>query len=75
MQNTAPPRQFVKLTVNLGQEVYEVLKDIAAQRGITMTECLRQAIRTEQWVQETRERGEKILVRDHKGQLFEILLR
>jgi len=72
---STPAQQLVKLTVNLGMEVYTTLKDLAHKRGTTMTECVRQAISTEQWVQETQEKGEKILVRDRQGQFFEIVFR
>jgi hypothetical protein len=74
-KGTAPTKQLVKLTVNLGMEVYTALKTLSTKRGTTVTECLRHAISTEQWVQETQEKGEKILVRDQRGQLFEIVFR
>jgi hypothetical protein len=65
----------VKLTVNVSREAYNALKAMAAQRGVTLTEMLRQAISTAKWVQETTAQGEKILKQDRAGHLFEVVFR
>jgi Ribbon-helix-helix protein, copG family len=65
----------VKLTVNVSREAYNALKAMAEQRGVTLTEMLRQAISTAKWVQETTAQGEKILKQDRAGHLFEVVFR
>lgn len=72
---SVPAKHFVKLTANLGIDVYNALKGLASKRGTTVTECLRHAISTEQWLQERQEHGDKILVRDRRGRLFEVVFR
>ena len=65
----------VTLTVNVSREAYNALKVMAAQRGVTLTEMLRQAISMATWVQETTAQGEKILKQDRAGHLFEVVFR
>lgn len=72
---TVTNKRVVKLTVNLGEEVYEVLKDIAKKRGITVTEAIRQAISTEKLVQDTLDGGGKILTQDTHGKMYQIVFR
>jgi hypothetical protein len=48
---------------------------MAAQRGVPVTEMLRQAISTAKWVQETTAQGEKILKQNRQGHLFEVVFR
>jgi hypothetical protein len=69
------PNRPIKLTVNVSRETYNALKDMAAGRGVTLTEMLRQAISTAKWVQETTAQGEKILKQDRAGHLFEVVFR
>ncbi len=51
-----------KFTVNLPDDTVSALRHIAEQRGITMTEALRQAIASEQFLQEEIQQGSKILI-------------
>jgi predicted transcriptional regulator len=77
LREESPPasKRLIKLTVNLSPEVYDALKALAARRGLTVTEALRQAISTAKWVQDTLDHGEKILKQDPRGNLFEIVFR
>ena len=68
-------KRLIKLTVNVSSEAYTALKEMAAQRGVTVTEMLRQAISTAKWVQDTTAQGEKILKQDRDGRLFEVVFR
>ena len=68
-------KRLIKLTVNVSSEAYDALKNMAATRGVTVTEMIRQAISTAKWVQETTAQGEKILKQDRQGHLFEVVFR
>lgn len=65
----------VKVTVKLSPAVAETLKNLASDRGVTMTEVLRQAISLENYMQEVKQADGKILVQDKRGNLREIVLR
>ena len=54
----------VKITISLSPEVAGVLRDLAAERGVSMTEVLRQAITTEKFLADAIRSGEKILLRE-----------
>ncbi|MDQ6603397.1 MAG: ribbon-helix-helix protein, CopG family [Chloroflexota bacterium] len=53
-----------KVTVNLPDESVQALKAIADQRQITMTEALRQAIASEQFLQAEIQKGSTVIVQD-----------
>lgn len=55
-----------KVTVNLPDEVIKALGKLAAKRGITKTEALRQAIVNEKFFQDTNDGGNEVLIRDPK---------
>ena len=55
-----------KVTVNLPDDVVEAVADLAAKRGITKTEAIRQAIANEKFFQDTRDSGSEILIQDKK---------
>jgi hypothetical protein len=74
-ESSLATKRLIKLTVNLSPEAYTALKEMAAQRGVTVTEMLRQAISTAKWVQDTTAQGEKILKQDRQGHLFEVVFR
>jgi predicted transcriptional regulator len=74
-ENARTTKPLIKLTVNVSPEAYTALKEMAAQRGVTATEMLRQAISTAKWVQDTIAQGEKILKQDRQGRLFEVVFR
>jgi uncharacterized protein YnzC (UPF0291/DUF896 family) len=58
----AEPRQTVKVSVNLSEEVVNVLRELANRRGITMTEAIEQAILNDKYLNDIKEEGSKILV-------------
>jgi hypothetical protein len=65
----------VKLSANLSTAVVDALKDIAAKRGISMTEALRQAISHEKYFQDAIDQDKKILLAEPRsGRLREVLL-
>lgn len=62
----------VRLTADLPFAEASILKDLAAQQGVTMTEALRRAIATEGLLQERRKNGSKVLL-EKNGQLSELI--
>jgi hypothetical protein len=55
-------RDVVKFTVNLPRQSAEMLREIAANRGTTVTETVRQLISTEKVLQDALDEGGKILI-------------
>jgi hypothetical protein len=53
-----------KVTVNLPDDAVESIKKIAAARGITVTEALRQLIATQDFLQTEVRKGNKVLLQD-----------
>ena len=51
-----------KVTVNLPDETVNSLKQIAQQRGITVTEALRQAIENEKFFRQEINQGSKVIL-------------
>jgi predicted transcriptional regulator len=65
----------VKISANLSSAVVDALKEIAAKRGISMTEALRQAISHEKFFQDAVDQDQKVLLEEPKtGRLREVLL-
>jgi hypothetical protein len=65
----------VKISANLSSAVVDALKEIAAKRGISMTEALRQAISHEKYFQDAIDQDQKILLEEPKsGRLREVVL-
>lgn len=62
----------VRLTADLPFAEVTVLKDLAAQQGISMTEALRRAIATEGLLQKRRQGGSKVLL-EKNGNYSELL--
>lgn len=59
MPATAPRASsaLVKISVNLPEEVYTAIRDLAARRGVTQTEILRRAISIEKFLEDLRDQG------------------
>jgi metal-responsive CopG/Arc/MetJ family transcriptional regulator len=53
-----------KVTVNLPTETLDALKSIAAKRGTTVTEALRQVIESQRFLQGEMENGNKVLIQN-----------
>lgn len=65
----------VKISANLSSAVVDALKELAAKRGISMTEALRQAISHEKYFQDAVDQDQKILLEDPKsGRFREVIL-
>lgn len=65
----------VKVIVNLGLEVVEALRHLAAKRNTTITEVLRQAIGTEKFLDEVCEDQGTVLVEDARGRVRQLVPR
>jgi predicted transcriptional regulator len=66
-------RPVVKLSVNLSQEVVDVIRELAERRDTTMTEVLRRSIGTQKYLQDAVDKGGKILIEDRRGRLRQIV--
>jgi hypothetical protein len=70
------PKKVVKLTVNLSNDVYETLQNLATQQGTTITDALRKAISTEDFFRSQKDKGSDILIQEKDTkQLRQVLLR
>lgn len=67
-----PASEKVRLTADLPAVEIEMLKQLAAEQGVTLTEALRRAIATERLLQERRKSGSKVLL-ENKGNLSELI--
>ncbi len=54
--------KYKRLTINVAPELHAQLQDMAAERGITVTELLRRAVAIEKFLYEHRD--EKLLLKD-----------
>jgi hypothetical protein len=70
-----PRLSVVKMSVNFSHQVVSALRALAKKRGVTMTEVLRQAIGTEVFLDEQRNRGGRVLVEDRRGRVRELVIR
>ncbi|MEO7143249.1 MAG: ribbon-helix-helix protein, CopG family [Bryobacteraceae bacterium] len=53
-----------KVTVNLPDETVNEIKNLAAVRGTTVTEALRQVIETQSFLQNEIDKGNNLLIQD-----------
>lgn len=72
--NGANPRMY-KVTVNLPEDVYGALTHLAESRGVTKTQALREAIKTEEFLRNEVREGHKILIEDEEKKYRQILIR
>jgi predicted transcriptional regulator len=68
-------KEVLKTTVNLPKETLEALKEIAAKRGGSMADVIRQAIATEKFLFDTDRAGGKVLIEEKDKTLKQIVLR
>jgi predicted DNA-binding protein len=66
---------YVKTSLNLPEAAVEALKLIAAKRGTTMAEVVRQAIATEKFLVDEVEKGSKILIEDKDRSVRQVVFR
>lgn len=66
----APPSTITttrRVNVNFTGDAYEVLEQLAASRGKSISDVLRDAVALERWIEENRQAGARILIeRDGK---------
>jgi hypothetical protein len=62
----------VRLTADLPLAEVGLLKELAEKQGVTLTEALRRAIKTEGLLQERRNDGSKVLL-EKNGSLTEVI--
>lgn len=67
--------QPVRLSVNLSADVAEALRALAAQKGASISEIVRDAIATEAFLVEEQSSGGQILVREKDGSMKQVVLR
>jgi hypothetical protein len=63
----------VKISANLPRQTLNVLKDLAARRGTTVTEALRRAIETDSFLTTAEEEGSKILIQGRDKDVTQIV--
>jgi metal-responsive CopG/Arc/MetJ family transcriptional regulator len=54
----------VKVTVNLPEKTLEALKNIASDRGTTVTEALRQVIESQRFLENEVQKGNALLIQN-----------
>ena len=62
-QQDVQAEALVRATVSLPEDELESLQGLAEARGVTRTQVLRQALVSEQYLQELTDKGARILVR------------
>ncbi|HEX5760738.1 MAG TPA: CopG family transcriptional regulator [Thermoanaerobaculia bacterium] len=66
---------YIKTSLNLSEPALDALKEMAAKRGVTVAEVVRQAIATEKFLLDEVEKGNKILIEDRDSRLRQIVFR
>lgn len=69
MPASTPSDETVKVSANLPKETFELLKQLSAQRGVTMTEVLKQAIAMEAYL----DGQERVIVEGADKKLLEVV--
>jgi len=59
--------ETVKATFNLPREELDLLRELAKHRSVSVTQVLRQAIVSEDFLQKVVDNDEKLLVEDNNG--------
>ena len=62
-----------KVTFNLPENVVELMRTWSKERNTTVTEVLKQALRTENFFVEEIDSGHKILIQDENGRMKEVI--
>ena len=74
-ENLDSSKETVRVSANLPEETFKMLKELAAKRGVSMTEILRRAVALEDYVDEAIDEGGKILVEKRDGEMRQLLFR
>lgn len=72
--NLTGDAKSVRLSVNLAKDVADALRWIADKRGISVTEAVRRAISTQNYVERASDRGAKILVQEPNSDVLRELV-
>lgn len=69
-----PPGPTTRRTsFNLSPEAEKTVRELAAERGVSMSEAIRRALATEKFFSDKRKQGAKIVVVEPDQQMKEIL--
>ena len=68
-------KKLIKMSVNLSEDVVNILKKMAEERHTTLTEVLRKAIGMEKFVDDIKKENGKILIEDNNGRIREVVFR
>lgn len=63
---------MVRLSVNINDQVAEIIRRQKDQRGISTTECVRRAFATLRWVLSVEESGGKLLQQNSDGMVRQV---
>ena len=66
-------RSTHRVNVNFSDDAYQALKEIARRRDKTISEVLRDAIALEQWYEETKQEGGRVIVELQDGREREVV--
>lgn len=66
-QRRSAAPDVVKVSFNIPAQQFEDLDNLAASRGVTMTEVLRRAIASEMFLQSEADKGRNIIIEDDNG--------
>jgi uncharacterized protein YnzC (UPF0291/DUF896 family) len=68
----AEPRQTVNVSVNLSQEVVNVLREPSNRRGLSMTEAIEQALLNDKYLSDIKKEGSKVRVTKNGKQMEQV---
>ena len=63
----------IKMTVNLPEQTVEALKNIAGDRGTTVTEALRQVIESQRFLENEMQKGNSLLIQNPDKSLRQVV--
>ena len=72
MEAAAPPSEVTPVTVHLTAQEHEVLRQLAAERGLPEEVVLREALLEKKFFADHRRAGEKVVLQDSDGKLTPI---
>lgn len=67
-----PKAEVVRMSVNLAPDVAAALQDVAARRGITITDAIRKAISMLKYLDDADQRRAKVLIEGRRGGMLEV---
>lgn len=62
-----------RVNVNVSDDTYKTLKEIARSKDKTISEVLRDAIALEQWYEDTKREGGRLIVELQDGRVREVV--